>query len=225
MLQALLVSDDVRSLTLLVGSCVVGFLVTWPSPALVRVLAVGAATMGIAAWILTSHDAEVDAGQKTHSQASTLYQRGGGGGARQTTLLGPHALLIHPDAASAIASLAQLSRPGRRTAVHSVVVATEGVVQAYHSVLDAPARSSMHPASAGTDDLRDATIVALDALQALRMETGSRGRASCIAASAERRLRRLFVRFRQIAGNKLKTPNLYGTPFPFDPSDDHRCLR
>lgn len=213
-MQALLFrSHDVRSLALLGATCVVGFLVACPSPALVRVVFVCAATAGVAAWILARHNAVEDVGRRDDRSAGVLMDRGPDGG--------PFAMLLHPEASSAIASLSVLSGPGRRANVHAVVVATENVVRAYHAILGAPAP---HPGrgTAGSDDLRDLTVVALDALQGLRMDTGSRGRASSIAAAAERRLRRLFVRFRQIAGNKLKS---HGAPFPFDPKDDHRYVR
>lgn len=217
MLQALIGSDDVRSLTLLAGTCLVGFAVACPSIGQVRVVFVVAATVGVAAWLLAQHDAVANGVRMDDAKATSLFEPKSKTGA-------PYAMMLHPEATSAIAQLSVLSRPGRRTAVKSVADATEGVIRAYHSILNNP-RPEKGRGTAGTDGLRDATIVALDALQALRMETGSRGSASHVAASTEARLRRLFVRFRQIAGNKLKAPGLYGSPFPYDPRDDQHSLR
>lgn len=214
-MQALIQSDDVRSMTLLVGTVVIGFVVAGPSPALVRVAFVAAATAGIAAWVLAQHEAVDSVTRKDEAQATTLFD--------PTSSSSPFAMLLHPEASSAIASLSDLSSPGRRSSVHLVVLTTENVVRTYHAILGATAGQGR--GSAGTDDLRDRTSEALDALQALRMETGSFGHAADIAVSAERRLRRLFIRFRQIAGNKMKSPGLYGAPYPLDPRDDHSFLR
>lgn len=238
-LALLLASTDVRSITLLGGACALGFLAVQPSPMVVRMTFVALATYGITSLLLERHNA-AGMGQRAdaHTTSDLFSQSSEGTGARARAGAGarggeptvPHATLVHPEATRALAALAPLSRPGRRAAVRAVVAGTEGVVQAYHAILLLPLSSGdggrhVQRASACIDDLRDRTTLVLDALQALRMGTGSRGPASLLAASAERDLRALFTRFRQIAGNKLKRPEFMGGPLPRDPTDDHRFVR
>lgn len=208
---------DARSITLLVGTIVMGCVVASPAPALVRVSVVAAATAGIAVWIMARQDVD-DIIRKDDLQASSLYDP------QKITV--PYAMMLHPEASAAIASLSALSSTGRSCAVSLVARTTESVVREYHAILECSGQGHKQGhGSAGTNDLRDRTMEALDAIQTLRMETGSHGRASDIVVSAENRLRRLFVRFRQIAGNKMKTPGLYGPPYPLDPADDHSSVR
>lgn len=238
-MQALLVSDDVRSTALFVGACMAGFIFATPSPSVVRIVFVAAATYGVAMWVLRSHSNSEDSGRRNDNITSFLMASGRKekpGSGRQKKIKraksknGPFATMLHPEASAAIASLYPLSRPGYRAAVHAVVVSTENVARAYHETLRPVEAAGVpsHPpgaASACIDDLRDCTLVALDALQVLRMETGSRGRASEIAASAEQTLRGLFVRFRQIAASKLQTPQMCGAPYASDMRDDYRFVR
>lgn len=214
----LFASDDIRSITLFVAACATGFAVCQPSIAVVQVVFILVATMGLVVWIVSSHVTADNVLRKNDELSTALFTS-------ESNSIEPVASLVHPEISSAIASLSVLSRPGHRNAVRSVVVATDNVVKSYHAVLALPEANSRHMASACMDDLRDRSIVALDALQGLRMDTGSRGDASDVAFHAELRLRRLFVRFRQIACNKLKAPHIYGPPFPCDPEDDHRFLR
>lgn len=228
-LEALLSSDDIRSIALMVGACALGFTLAWPSPPVVRVAFVAAATYGVSMWILAGHNSMEDIRRLDNTQATSLYstqpREGEGDAISERSKEEPFATMVHPEAASAIASLAALSMPGRRTAVRSVALATEEVVRAYHAMLDSKVTLPSCHASPFMDHLRDRTIFALEALQGLRMETGSRGRAAKIAATAEHRLRRLFVRFRQIASNRMRAPGLYGAPYAFDPRDDLHFLR
>lgn len=224
-MQALIRSDDVRSLSLVMGTFMIGFIATYPSPALVRVALVAVATAGISSWLLTRHEALDSEIRSDEAKATSLYSYSPSASQASQASQAPFAMLLHPEASSAVASLSVLSSQGRRASVHGVVTATENVVRAYHAILSAPSAVGQGRASAGTDDLRDRTIDALDALQTLRMETGSRGPASDIARSAEHRLRQLFVRFRQIASNKTRSPGLYGSPYPMDLSDRHSTLR
>lgn len=228
----LLASTDVRSITMLGGACVLGFLAAQPSPATVRVVFVALATLGISTLLLRQHDAMDDGRMADEATAARLFspdpsRRGGTEPTKhgRTVHDPPFATLMHPEATDAIASLAPLSRPGRRAAVRAVATATEGVVQAYHALLVLAVTSAPSRATACIDDLRDRTIVALDALQGLRMSTGSRGPASRLASAAERDLRALFRRFRQIAANRLRRPDLLEGPAPLDPNDDNRFVR
>lgn len=231
--EALLSSDDIRSTALLVGACVLGFTLAWPTPQVVRVVFVAVATYGVTVWILANHTSTEDSRRLDNNTTTSLYSTLPREGDALNALDalderrkdGPHAMLLHPEACSAIASLAELSLPGRRGAVRSVVLATEEVVRAYHAMLDNRVTLPLSHASPFMDNMRDRTIFALEALQGLRMETGSRGRAARIAAAAEHRLRRLFVRFRQIASNRMRAPGLYGAPYAFDPRDDLHFLR
>lgn len=219
-MEALLASDDIRSISLCAGACVLGFTMAWPSPAIVRVVVVAVATYGITVWILTGHNSLEDDRRRDNMATASLY---GGAKEEEPPKEGkPFATLVHPEACSAIASLSVLSLPGRRTSVRSVARATEGVARAYHAMLSSKVSSHASPFM---DNLRDRTIDALEALQGLRMETGSKGYAARVAAAAERRLRRLFVRFRQIASNRNRAPGLYGAPYAFDPRDDLHFLR
>lgn len=214
-------SHDGRAITLFVATCFCGLVIIHPSITLVRVAFVVLATFGVAMYVLADHNATASSRRMDNSVTTALFTPPHDDSESRVTPA-PFASLIHPEVAAAIASLSTLSRPGRRAAVREVALTTENVVRGYHAIL------SMHGsrrASACIDDLRLRTNVALDALQCLRMETGSRGRAANIAVDAERRLRNLFIRFRQIACNKLLSPNLDGPPFPVDPSDDHRFLR
>lgn len=230
-LASLFVSTDIRSITLMGGACALGFLAAQPSPRVVRVAFAVIATLAITALLLQQHDASAE-GQRADAEATTaLFTRGvaqpsgvKGQGKGKGKGEVPFAALIHPEATRALASLAPLSRPGRKAAVRSVVSSTEAVVQAYHAVLLLPGARGAR-ASACIDDLRDRTTVALDALQTLRMGTGSRGPASALASKADQDLRALFTRFRQIAGNKLKRPELMGGPEARDPTDDNRFVR
>lgn len=246
-LSSLFASTDVRSITLLAGACVVGFIFAQPSPMIVRVSFVAIATLGITSLILKQHNTDDDSQRADSATTTSLFGPPGAGasaGAGTSTRNrargrprprphphgqsqnAPFATLMHPEATRAIASLAPLSRPGRRATVRSVVLTTEAVMQAYHALLMLPTNLATHTrASACIDDLRDRSITAMDALQGLRMSTGSRGPAASLVASAERDLRALFKRFRQIAANKLRKPELLGGPLALDPLDDVHLVR
>lgn len=220
-MQSLLASDDIKSTALVAGACVAGFLLAWPSPAVVRLVFVAVATFGVTMCLLNKHQTSEDTSHRDDILATSLFkdrQR------EERPRNGPFATLVHPEVCAAVASLSKISKPGRRAAVHAVVAATENVLRVYHRLLAAPMSACTHPKSC-MDDLREHTNIALDALQCLKMQTGSRGEASMIAAAAERALRGLFVRFRQIASNKHKSPELHGAPYAFDPSDDHHFVR
>lgn len=206
-------SDDTRSIVLFGGACLVGFVIVGPSSRLVRVVLVIAVTCGACMWILSSHQEAENSVRKDDATAIVLAGR-----RDKPDSVSVFATLVHPEATSAIASLSSLSRPGRRAAVHAVVSATENVIRAYHAVLAVDVVNAK--ASSCMDDLRDRTIVALDALQCLNMDNVDH--ASDVALTAERKLRKLFVRFRQIAANKLSKQ---GAPYPLDPSDDRRFVR
>lgn len=227
-MQSLIASDDPRSVTLLAGACVAGFALASPSPTIVRLAFITAATYALAMYLVAKHNASSgtvhrnDAATRELSARAGDYDRNKRVSRAGPKNKAPFASLVHPEVSAALSSLSRLSRPGRRAAVHAVVVATENVVRVYHGMLSGP--GSNRP-RACMDDLRDITIVALDALQGLRMQTGSRGKAAETAASAEHTLRGLFVRFRQIASNKLKAPELFGAPYAFDPDDDHHFVR
>lgn len=204
---------NVRSVTLVVAACLVGFAATQPSLASVRTTCVVVATGAIVLSIVGRRDAADDRGRRTEEGESEV--------------VGP-SLSLHPDASAAIDSIRRLSRPGRRAAVQAVVHATENVLRTYHLALleDSGTATTTATATAGIDDLRDRTIIALDALQELRMQTGSRGWRSSVAASADGRLRRTFERLRRTLYNKGgAASSSSGPPYPLDPSDDRRFVR
>lgn len=227
--ESFLGSSDTRAIMYVVGTCMAGFILLAPSDMVVRTVFVTIATFGACSWIMNAHSNAQSRGGSDEAKAVALFNEPGRHGQIKRSLktrnkkVHPFATLIYPDATSAIASLAPLSQPGRRSAVHIVTRATEDVIKAFHTLLST--KTDGKHTSSCIDDLRNKTIVALDALQAVRMEAGSRGTASEIASRAEIRLRALFTKFREIASNRLNLPELSCSPLPLDPFDDDHFVR
>lgn len=234
-LQSFLASSDTNAIVLVAVACTIGFLMLTPSEMTVRTVCVVLATYGMCSWIVNSHSNTADNEASNDQESISLFNKAASGRpSKQGQIQGqastkkkkknrPYATLMYAEATSAIAALALLSQPGHRGAVHSVTRATEDVIKAYHTLL-IRGNDQQHT-SACIDDMRSKVIVALDALQGVRMETGSRGEASTIVSKAEKRLRALFAKFREIASNRLNIPELLCSPLAFDPFDDPHFIR
>lgn len=225
--RSIFASDDVRGIALVAGAAFVGFGMSGPSPATIRAL-VSAIAAGALAFVVVRGHAVAEDGVRTDSDTvEGLYGRipasGTSSASASVRSKVPVAMLVHPDVTKVIASLAPLSRPGRRGAVRSVAVATEAVMRSFNAaMLTGEGGQGTEGVSAFIDDLRDRTVRALDALQDLHMQSGSRSRAAEIVRDADLALRSIFARLRQVASNKN---GCGAAPYPHDPTDDPHLVR